>query len=267
MMSGTNQPFINNDEISHYLKDVRKIPVISLKRQDEICLLLNDENTSKKDRAKLLNELVTGNLRIVIKIARAYQNRGVDLPDLINEGNLGLIKATEKFNPTSNVRFYIYAMYWVRLYINNSINNHGSTIRIPTKVNQEAYKNSIKFDTKELVVDNGGNSLITLPYTVRLHGKLDDEHELIDIIENKNTVAPDEFMDGNDDLKTQLNKMLSILSPRERIIIEGLYGLNGQEFDMEDLAIRFNCTKERVRQLKEKSIKKLRNESHLLFNI
>ena len=96
---------INTEEINQYIKDIRKIPVISHERQEEIFKVLNDKSTTKEEKKKLYDELVVGNLRFVISVSKAFQNQGMDLLDVISEGNIGLIKAAERFDPTSGLKF------------------------------------------------------------------------------------------------------------------------------------------------------------------
>ena len=131
---------INGDEIQSYVKDLRKIPVISHERQEEIFLSLQNSEITKKEKHDLFNELVVGNLRFVISVAKMYQNQGLDLLDLISEGNIGLIKAAERFNPTSGLKFISYAVWWVRQSIIASLNENARTIRIPSNLVQDAQK-------------------------------------------------------------------------------------------------------------------------------
>ena len=105
---------INTEEIQNYIKDIRKIKVITHQRQDEIFELLKNKDLPKKERVDLLNELVVGNLRFVITVAKSYQNNGMDLIDLISEGNIGLIRAAERFDPNSGYKFISYAVWWVK---------------------------------------------------------------------------------------------------------------------------------------------------------
>jgi RNA polymerase primary sigma factor len=132
---------ISTDEINHYIKDIRKIPIVSHQRQDEIFKLLLDFNTTKIEKDKLLEELVLGNLRFVISVAKMYQGQGMDLLDLISEGNIGLIKATERFDPNSGLKFISYAVWWVKQSIMASLNDNARTIRLPSNLVQEAQKN------------------------------------------------------------------------------------------------------------------------------
>ena len=131
---------INTEEIQQYIKDIRKIPVITHERQDEIFLLLKDSSITKSSRKVLLDELVIGNLRFVISVAKAYQNQGMDVLDLISEGNIGLMKAAEKFDPNSGVKFISYAVWWVKQSIIASLNDNSRTIRLPSNIVQESQK-------------------------------------------------------------------------------------------------------------------------------
>lgn len=113
---------INTDEINQYIKDIRKIPVITHERQDEIFESLQNKKITKEEKKRLFDELVVGNLRFVISVAKTYQSQGMDLLDLVSEGNIGLIKAAERFDPTSGFKFISYAVWWVKQSILASLN-------------------------------------------------------------------------------------------------------------------------------------------------
>ena len=130
----------NSEEIQEYIKDLKKIPVISHERQEQIFSELQSKSLTKEHKKELLDELVLGSLRFVITIAKSYQNQGLTLSDIISEGNIGLIKAAERFDPTSGVKFISYAVHWVRQSIMSSLNENGRTIRIPSNLVQEAQK-------------------------------------------------------------------------------------------------------------------------------
>lgn len=262
---------INTDEIQQYIKDIRKIPVISHERQDEIFKALIDTETSKVEKTKLLNELVVGNLRFVISVAKMYQNQGLDLMDLISEGNIGLMKAAERFDPTSGLKFISYAVWWVRQSIMASLNEYSRTIRIPSNLVQEAQKQR---KSEEVAVEDsfyvpteetppGPN----LPYCIGLFTEINEDGDtLIDLIPNKNADNPEHFLSSPEEIKKRVQLMLGVLDDRERTIITKYYGLTGVESNLDDLGEEFGCTKERIRQLRDKAIKKLRNESFGLLN-
>ena len=111
----TKSILINTEEIQNYIKDIRKIKVISHERQSIIFKRLSDKTITKSERQTLLNELIVGNLRFVITVAKSYQNNGMELIDLISEGNLGLVKAAERFDPDSGYRFISYAVWWIKI--------------------------------------------------------------------------------------------------------------------------------------------------------
>ena len=130
----------NTEEIQNYIKDIRKIKVISHERQNEIFKLLSQKDISKSVKDSLHNELVLGNLRFVITIAKSYQNSGMDLIDIISEGNIGLMRAAERFNPTSGFKFISYAVWWIKQSIMASLNENARTIRLPSNIIQENQK-------------------------------------------------------------------------------------------------------------------------------
>ena len=262
----------NTEEIQQYIKDIRKISVISHERQEEIFALLNDKKITKELKSKLHEELILGNLRFVISVAKMYQNQGMDIMDLISEGNIGLMKAAERFDPTSGLKFISYAVWWVRQSIMASLNENARTIRLPSNLIQEAQK------SKKHEVSDEDNFFIggdieekpistNLPYCVGLYKTINDEgDQLIDMIPNKEAESPDAILNSPEEIKKKVALMLNVLDEREKIIIEKYYGLTGIECNLDDLGEEFGCTKERIRQLRDKAIKKLRNESFGLLN-
>lgn len=262
---------VSTEEIQQYIKDIRKIPVISHERQEEIFTQLKNPQITKTDRSRLFDELVVGNLRFVISVAKMYQNQGMDIMDLISEGNIGLIKAAEKFNPTSGLKFISYAVWWVKQSIMASLNENARTIRIPSNLVQEAQKQKKKEQVLEedtfLISDDTNIPSSNLPYCVGLFSEINEDGDtLIDVIPNKNAESPEQYVNSTEEIKKKVELMLAILDERERTIIIKYFGLTGTESNLEDLGEEFGCTKERIRQLKDKAIKKLRNESFGLLN-
>lgn len=255
----------STDELYSYLKELKKIPVISHKRQIEIFESLKNETLTDMECGKLKEELVIGNLRFVITIAKQYQNLGLDLLDLISEGNIGLLKCMDNFDHTKGVKFISYGVWWIKQSIMSALNDYSRTIRIPSNLIQESQKQK-----KEPINDNEKPKTgytESLPYCVGLYDEINEEgDQLIDLIRDPNEQSPEMFTKSDVDMKIRVAKALSVLDERERIIIEKTFGINGVESNLEDLGEEFNCTKERVRQIKDKAIKKLRNESFSLFN-
>ena len=263
---------VNPDEIQMYIKDLRKIPVMSHQRQEEICELLKNKKITKEEKKDLFDELVVGNLRFVINVSKMFQNQGMDLLDIISEGNIGLIKAAERFDPTSGFKFITYAKWWIRQSIMASLNEDGRTIRIPSNLVQDAQKQK-KVEISEednFFINNVEDETpigINLPYCIGLYKEInEDGDQLIDVIPNREAESPDAILNSPEEIKKKVSAMLSVLDDREKIIIERYYGLTGIESNLEDLGEEFGCTKERIRQLRDKAIKKLRNESFGLLN-
>lgn len=254
---------INQEEISHYLKDIRKIKVMTPERERQLSERILSDNITEGEIKKIHKELLEGNLRFVITVAKQYQNQGLDFPDLIAEGNLGLMKAIENFDWSKKLRFISYAVWWVRQSILQSLNENARTIRLPVNVVQELHKAK-----KEL--ERGGMELpdkfANLPYTINLDNPLNEEGDtLVDILNNPNAEAPDAGLSTEDTLKDKLLNMLDVLDDREKTIIQDYFGLSGSTRTLEDIGNDFTLTKERVRQIKEKALRKLRNETAVLF--
>lgn len=267
MRSSTSN--FNTDDIQYYLKDLRKIPVITHERQEEIFILLKDKTIDEIKRKKIMDELIGGNLRFVVSVAKTFQNQGMLLGDLINEGNLGLIKAVERFDETRGFKFISYAVWWIRQTILAALNEHSRTIRIPSNIIQETQKSKrddVKgdYDVRDRIE---GKSFYLLPRCVSLAKEInEDGDQLIDIIRDPNEENPENALNSTEEIKKRVDAILSVLDEREKIIIEKYFGLKGIESNLEDLGEEFDCTKERIRQLKDKAIKKLRNESYFLLN-
>jgi len=200
----------------------------------------------------------------VITVSKQYQNQGLDLSDLIAEGNLGLMKAIENFDWSKKLRFISYAVWWVRQSIFQSLNENARTIRLPVNVVQELHKAKKELDKAGVELPD---KFVNLPYTINLDKPLNEEGDtLIDILNNPNADLADAGFSTEQTLKDKLISMLNILDDREKVIIQDYFGLSGSTRTLEDIGNDFDLTKERVRQIKEKALRKLRNETGILFD-
>jgi RNA polymerase primary sigma factor len=254
---------INQEEICHYLKDIRKLKVMTPERERALADKMLSGALSEEEVSEIQKELLEGNLRFVITVSKQYQNQGLDLPDLIAEGNLGLMKAIDNFDWSKRLRFISYAVWWVRQAILQSLNENARTIRLPVNVVQELHKAKKELDKSGVELPD---KLISLPYTVNLDSPLNDEGDtLLDILNNPNAELADANLSTEDTLKQKLLSTLNVLDDREKIIIQDYFGLSGTTRTLEDIGNDFDLTKERVRQIKEKALRKLRNETAILF--
>jgi len=255
---------INQEEISHYLKDIRKIKVMTPERERELAERMLSGFITEEETKEIQKELLEGNLRFVITVSKQYQNQGLELPDLIAEGNLGLMKAIENFDWTKKLRFISYAVWWVRQSILQSLNENARTIRLPVNVVQELHK--AKKELEKAGVDLP-EKFVNLPYTVNLEKPLNEEGDtLLDVLINPNAELADSGLSTDEMLKEKLLSMLDVLDEREKVIIQDYFGLSGSTRTLEDIGNDFDLTKERVRQIKEKALRKLRNETGILFD-
>ena len=255
---------INQEEIAGYLKDIRRIRVMTPDREKELAQRMLSPDITEKEKKEIQQELLEGNLRFVITVSKQYQNQGLDLSDLIAEGNYGLMKAIENFDWSKGLRFISYAVWWVRQSILQSLNENARTIRLPVNVVQELHRAKKELDSAGVALPD---KFATLPYTINLDNPLNEEGDtLLDILNNPNAELADAGLSTEDTLKMKLLEMLNVLDNRERIIIEDYYGLSGNTRTLEDIGGDFSLTKERVRQIKEKALRKLRNETSSLFD-
>jgi RNA polymerase primary sigma factor len=258
------QAFIKQDEIAHYLRDVRKIKVMTPAREKELAKIILNPNTTPEKIKSIEKELVEGNLRFVISVAKNYQNQGIDLPDLIAEGNFGLLKAIKSFDWTKGYRFISYAVWWVKQSIIQTLNENARTIRLPVNIVQELQRQKKKIGNEITELDS---KLALLPTTINYDKPINEEGDtLIQVIENKDADMPDDIFSDECNIKTELRKLMNSLDARETEIIERYYGLNYTPHTLQEIGEIFSLTKERVRQIKEKALRKLRNDSYSLLD-
>ena len=261
--------FIDNSEesVSKYLKDVRKLTMLKAEEEVELAKKIQEGD------AKALEVLVNSNLRFVISVAKQYQNQGLPLSDLIAEGNLGLIKAAQRFDHTKGFRFISYAVWWVKQSIIQSLNDHSRTVRLPVNITNTVSKLKKEMASFEQEFGRKPDSnemdltVLNQPYCMSLNETInEDGDEMLDIIEDNTFISPDQsFQKSSDLLKHELNNILSNIPPRERKIIELYFGLNGTALTLEEIGDEFGLTKERIRQVKAKALRKIRYKSLGLF--
>jgi RNA polymerase primary sigma factor len=255
---------INQEEIAEYLKDIRKLRVMTPERERELSERMLSGNVTEMEKKQIQQELLEGNLRFVITVSKQYQNQGLDLPDLIAEGNYGLMKAIDNFDWSKKLRFISYAVWWVRQSILQSLNDNARTIRLPVNVVQELHRAKKDFDSNGTELPE---KFASLPSMVNLDNPLNEEGDtLLDVLNNPHAELADSGLSTEVTLKEKLLEMLNVLDDRERVIIEDYFGLSGNTRTLEDIGNDFDLTKERVRQIKEKGLRKLRNETGSLFD-
>ena len=257
--------------LEKYLQEISKETMISAEEEVELAQRI------KKGDQKALERLTKANLRFVVSVAKQYQNQGLSLPDLINEGNLGLLKAAERFDETRGFKFISYAVWWIRQSILQAISEQSRIVRLPlnqvgsvNKINREINRFeqlnerrpsvdeiAEKVDLPQEKIDeamniNGHHISVDAPF---VEG---EDNSLLDVMTNaESPMADKELVDES--LKSEIQTALNSLNERERNVVEASYGINQPELTLEEIGSKFGLTRERVRQIKEKAIRKLRN--------
>ena len=259
--------------LDKYLQEIGKEDLITVEEEVELAQRI------RKGDQKALEKLTRANLRFVVSVAKQDQNQGLSLPDLINEGNLGLIKAAEKFDETRGFKFISYAVWWIRQSILQALAEQSRIVRLP--LNQVGSLNKInkafsRFEQEnerrpspEELADSLDLPAEKVADTLRVSGRhisVDapfvegEDNSLLDVLVNDDSPIADRTL-INESLSTEVERALSTLTERERDIIKLFFGINTQEMTLEEIGEKFGLTRERVRQIKEKAIRRLRHSS------
>jgi RNA polymerase primary sigma factor len=259
--------------LDKYLQEIGKEELISVEEEVELAQRI------RKGDQEALERLTKANLRFVVSVAKQYQNQGLSLPDLINEGNLGLIKAAEKFDETRGFKFISYAVWWIRQSILQALAEQSRIVRLP--LNQVGSLNKInkafaRFEQEHERTPSAEElaTELELPKekvtdTLRVAGRhisVDapfadgEDNSLLDVLVNTDSPNADRGL-INESLATEVERALEILTDREQDIIRYFFGIGTSEMTLEEIGEKFDLTRERVRQIKEKAIRKLRQSS------
>lgn len=259
--------------LDKYLQEIGKEELITVDEEVELA-----QRIRQGDRIAL-EKLTKANLRFVVSVAKQYQNQGLSLPDLINEGNLGLIKAAEKFDETRGFKFISYAVWWIRQSILQALAEQSRIVRLPlnqvgslNKINKAFSKfeqeNERKPTPEELAkeLDIPADKVADTLKVSGRHVSVDapfaagEENSLLDVLENVDLPHTDSIL-INESLSKEIARALATLTERERDIIRYFFGISCQEKTLEEIGDEFGLTRERVRQIKEKAIRRLRHST------
>lgn len=259
--------------LDKYLQEIGREDLITVEEEVELAQAI------KKGDRQALEKLTRANLRFVVSVAKQYQNQGLSLPDLINEGNLGLIKAAEKFDETRGFKFISYAVWWIRQSILQALAEQSRIVRLP--LNQVGSLNKIskafqKFEQEnerrpsaeelaeelEVSVDKVSDSLKVSGRHISMDAPFveGEDNSLLDVLVNDDAPAADQTL-MKESLHKEIERALSTLTERESDIIKMFFGIGCQEMTLEEIGDKFQLTRERVRQIKEKAIRRLRQDS------
>ncbi|MGM0504530.1 MAG: sigma-70 family RNA polymerase sigma factor [Bacteroidota bacterium] len=258
--------------LDKYLHEIGKVDLLSAEQEVELARKVrNGDNTA-------LEKLIKANLRFVVSVSKQYQNQGLSLPDLINEGNLGLIKAAKRFDETRGFKFISYAVWWIRQSILQALAEQARIVRLPlnkigsiNKINRALSELEQKYerepsideiakaielapgDIKDAMRSSGRHISMDAPLTE------DEDGDMYEVLLSDESPSPDGNL-LNDSLRKEIERALSSLTEREANIIKLYFGLNGKHpYTLEEIGEEFNLTRERVRQIKEKAIKRLKH--------
>jgi RNA polymerase primary sigma factor len=264
-----------SQSLEKYLQEIGKVELISPEEEVRLATQIKQGDQAALDR------LTKANLRFVVSVAKQYQNQGLSLPDLINEGNLGLIKAAQRFDETRGFKFISYAVWWIRQSILQSLAEQARIVRLPlnkvglTNRIQKAYSQLeqeferepsaeelaevLDMDIEEITSSLGINARHVSMDTPLSEG---EEGTLLDVLENTNAEKTDQLLDHTQSLKTEIDRSLATLTERQKEVICFFFGIGvDHPLCLEDIGDKFNLTRERVRQIKDKAITKLKTQN------
>jgi RNA polymerase primary sigma factor len=261
-----------SQSLEKYLQEIGKVELITPEEEVKLATLI------KQGDQRALDRLTKANLRFVVSVAKQYQNQGLSLPDLINEGNLGLIKAAQRFDETRGFKFISYAVWWIRQSILQALAEQSRIVRLPlnkvgltnrvqkafSQLEQQFEREPSAEELAELLEMDLEEVSATLNISSR-HVSMDtplsegEDNTLLDVLENPNAEKTDNELDHKESLKTEIDRSLKTLTERQKEVICFFFGIGvDHPMSLEDIGEKFNLTRERVRQIKDKAITKLR---------
>jgi RNA polymerase primary sigma factor len=264
-----------SQSLEKYLQEIGKVELISPEEEVKLARLI------KQGDQRALERLTKANLRFVVSVAKQYQNQGLSLPDLINEGNLGLIKAAQRFDETRGFKFISYAVWWIRQSILQALAEQARIVRLPlnkvgltnriqktfSRLEQEYEREpsaeelaeALDMDLEEVSASMGIAARHVSVDTPLSEG---EENTLLDVLENPNADKTDAELDHTQSLKTEIERSLTALTERQKEVICYFFGIGvDHPMSLEDIGERFSLTRERVRQIKDKAISKLKTNT------
>ena len=264
-----------SQSLEKYLQEIGKVDLITPEEEVKLAVLI------KQGDQRALDRLTKANLRFVVSVAKQYQNQGLTLPDLINEGNLGLIKAAQRFDETRGFKFISYGVWWIRQSILQALAEQSRIVRLPLnkvgltgRLNRAYSQLEQEFEREptaeelaihlEIETEEVAATLGIAARHVSMDSPLSDGEEstLIDVLINHNAESSDRQIEFKDSLKKEIDRSLSTLTERQKDVIRYFFGLGvDHPLSLEDIGEHFNLTRERVRQIKDKALIKLRTQS------
>jgi RNA polymerase primary sigma factor len=262
-----------SESLEKYLLEIGRVEMISPEEEVNLGRLI------KAGDQEAIDKLTKANLRFVVSVAKQYQNQGLELTDLINEGNLGLIKAAQRFDETRGFKFISYGVWWIRQSILQALAEQSRIVRLPlnkvgltnrisraySQLEQEFERTPTTEELADVLNIETEEISATMGVAAR-HVSMDsplsdgEESTLIDVLINKNADSADKKVMFNDSLRLEIQRSLTLLTPRQKEVICYFYGINVDEpLSLEDLGVKYKLTRERVRQIKDKALEKLKN--------
>lgn len=270
-----SKSFTNRESASldKYLQEIGHEELLSVEEEVELA-----QKIKKGDR-RALERLTRANLRFVVSVAKQYQNQGLSLPDLINEGNVGLIKAAEKFDETRGFKFISYAVWWIRQSILQAIAEQSRIVRLPlnqvgsvNKINRELNKFEQEHERRPSVdeiadrIDLPEDKIEEAMKANNRHVSMDapfvdgEDNSLLDVLAGNNMPMADKAL-VQESLRKEIDRAIELLNDREQKVVRAFFGIGSPEMTLEEIGDKYNLTRERVRQIKEKAIRRLRHNT------